>query len=186
MTKPLDAVAVVIGCGPVGLCCISSAKTMFKTVFATDPSPSRRELAAKHGAIPVSADELDAAVREATEGRGADAVLELVGNNAALKVAMDIVRPFGAVSSIGMHLKPLDLHGEFLYSKNIRMQFGRCSVRRFFPGALKVLQLNKELFDGFIEHRIRLDQAEEYYELFDKGKIAKTVFIADDLELTAH
>jgi threonine dehydrogenase-like Zn-dependent dehydrogenase len=117
INAPLDAVAVVIGCGPVGLCCVSSAKTMFKTVFATDPSPARRELAAKHGAIPVAPEELDAAVRAATEGRGADAVLELVGNNAALKVALDIVRPFGAVSSIGMHLKPLDLHGEFLYSK---------------------------------------------------------------------
>lgn len=66
------------------------------------------------------------------------------------------------------------------------MQFGRCSVRRFFPGALKVLQLNKELFAGFIQHRVRLNQAEEYYELFDKGKIAKTVFIADELDLKAH
>lgn len=31
-----------------------------------------------------------------------------------------------------------------------------------------------------------LEQDKEYYELLDKGKIAKTVFIADELKLEAH
>ncbi|KAI9632895.1 chaperonin 10-like protein [Dioszegia hungarica] len=117
MTSPMDGVAVVIGCGPVGLCCISSAKLMFKTVYATDPSPARRALAEKHGAIALPLDELHPAILQATDGRGADAALELVGNEAALKTSMDLVRPFGAVSSIGMHIKPLTLSGEYLYSK---------------------------------------------------------------------
>lgn len=82
------------------------------------------------------------------------------------------------------------------------MQFGRCSVRRFYPHALKVLQANKELFESFIEHRVRLDEAEEvsrrpsslcptvgpvltfqYYAKFNDGLIAKTVFVADHLDL---
>jgi threonine dehydrogenase-like Zn-dependent dehydrogenase len=143
MTEPMDGVAVVIGCGPVspallslstsrslsdslhpktrlihqvGLCCISSAKTMFKTVYATDPSPARRALAEKHGAITLL-DELKEAVLKATDGRGADAALELVGNESALKTAMDLVRPFGAVSSVGMHIKPMTFVGEYLYDK---------------------------------------------------------------------
>jgi hypothetical protein len=155
MNEPMDAVAVVIGCGPVslfprfpplyfaistypirfpfptysansyetsanekvGLCCISSAKTMFKTVYATDPSPQRRALAEKHGAIALPLEDLSAAILKATDGRGADVALELVGNEAALKTSMDLIRPFGAVSSIGMHIKPLNLSGEYLYDK---------------------------------------------------------------------
>lgn len=90
---------------------------MFKTVYATDPSPARRALAEKHGAIALPLDELHPAILKATDGRGADAALELVGNEAALKTSVDLVRPFGAVSSIGMHIKPLTLSGEYLYSK---------------------------------------------------------------------
>lgn len=183
MTSPIDAIAVVIGCGPVGLCCVSSAKSMFKTVYATDPSEERRALAAKHGAIALPLDEMRTTLLKTTEGRGADVVLELVGNTPALHTALELVRPFGAVSSIGMHMKPLELHGEALYAKNARLQFGRCSVRRFFPGALRVLQQNQELFDGFIQNRIRFDQYAEYYELFDKGKIGKTGFYADDVPI---
>ncbi|EJT52254.1 hypothetical protein A1Q1_05464 [Trichosporon asahii var. asahii CBS 2479] len=183
MNTPIDAVAVVLGCGPVGLCCVSSAKSMFKTVYATDPSEERRAQAAKHGAIALPLEELQATLSKTTDGRGADVVLELVGNTPALHTALELVRPFGAVSSIGMHMKPLELHGEALYAKNARLQFGRCSVRRFFPGALRVLQQNRELFDAFIQHRIRFDQFAEYYELFDKGKIGKTVFYADDVPI---
>ncbi|WVR04915.1 hypothetical protein IAU60_001927 [Kwoniella sp. DSM 27419] len=165
-----DGVAVVIGCGP----------TMFSKVFATDPSLERRQLAEKHGAIALPLDQLKQAVLDATDGRGADAALELVGYQAALQTGIDLVRHFGVVSSIGMHLQPLKLDGEQLYNKK---WFGRCSVNRFFPAAIKVLQANKELFAGFIQHRIRFDQAEEYYALFNEGKVAKTVFVADDLAL---
>jgi len=70
-----------------------------------------------------------------------------------------------------------------LTDRSVRMQFGRCSVRRFFPAALKVLQANRALFGEFIQHRVRLDQASEYYELFNAGKIGKTVFVADDQPL---
>lgn len=66
---------------------------------------------------------------------------------------------------------------------SVRLQFGRCSVRRYFDDALKVLKANRELFNGFIQQRVRFDQAAEYYELFNAGKVGKTVFVADDLPL---
>lgn len=90
---------------------------MFTTIFATDPSPTRRALAEKHGAIALPLEELGPAILKATEGRGADAAMELVGNGAALQTAIDLVRPFGAVCSVGVHIKPLTLSGDELYSK---------------------------------------------------------------------
>lgn len=41
--------------------------------------------------------------REATAGRGADAVLEVVGSPSALRAAYDLVRPGGTISSVGCH-----------------------------------------------------------------------------------
>lgn len=170
-------ICVVVGCGPVGLCAITSAQTLFSKVFAVDPTPARRELAIKHGATALVPGELQSAVMAATEGRGADAVLEVVGNQGAFDTALSIVRPYGAVSSVGVHAGELKIDGGLLYDKNVRLQFGRCSVRHFYPAALEVLMNNQELFKGFIEYKVGFSQAEEYYTLFEQGKISKTVFI---------
>lgn len=42
-------------------------------------------------------------ILDATEGRGADVVLEVVGHSPALKTAYDIIRPWGIISSVGVH-----------------------------------------------------------------------------------
>jgi threonine dehydrogenase-like Zn-dependent dehydrogenase len=42
-------------------------------------------------------------VKEVAGGRGADAVIEVVGLSPALRTAFDLVRPFGVISSIGVH-----------------------------------------------------------------------------------
>lgn len=174
--KP-KGVAVVIGCGPVGLCAISSAKTLFETVYATDLNTARLAVAEKHGAIALPAQELKQAVLKATDGRGADAVLEVVGHGSALNAAFDYVRPYGAISSVGVHNLKFEIDGDTLYSKNIRMQFGRCSVRTFYPLALDVLKNNIDLFSQFVEHKVGIEEAKEYYKLFSEGKINKTVFM---------
>jgi threonine dehydrogenase-like Zn-dependent dehydrogenase len=110
-------VAVVIGCGPVGLCAISSAVTMFEKVFATDIAEHRLEAARKHGAVALTGDALKQAILEATEGRGADAALEVVGHQGAIDTAVDLVRPFGVISSCGVHTHDVTIPGSALYGK---------------------------------------------------------------------
>lgn len=101
----------------VGLCAITAATELFDVVYATDVTPSRLETAKKHGAIPLSPGEVKEAISNATEGRGADAALEVVGNQKAMELAVDIVRPYGAVSSCGIHNGTLSLVGPSLYGK---------------------------------------------------------------------
>jgi threonine dehydrogenase-like Zn-dependent dehydrogenase len=38
-----------------------------------------------------------------TNGRGADAVMEVVGSDRSLKLAIDLIRPGGVISSVGVH-----------------------------------------------------------------------------------
>lgn len=103
-----DATIIVIGCGPVGLCAIISAlEYKPKHLFAIDGVDSRLELARALGAEPLNYvkdhDTMMQKIMDASEGRGADAVIEVVGLSKALRTAYDIVRPWGVISSIGVH-----------------------------------------------------------------------------------
>lgn len=101
----------------VGLCAITSATTMFSKVFATDLQPSRLALAERHGATALALPELRKALAEATGGKGADAVLEVVGVEGAVRTGMELVRPYGVLSSVGVHGAERKLDGDLLYGK---------------------------------------------------------------------
>lgn len=106
--QPGEAVVVVVGCGPVGLCAIIAAlEYKPRHVFAVDSVDSRLDLARQLGAEPLNfatdRDHMLHRVLEASGGHGADAVIEVVGLSPALRTAYDLIRPFGAISSIGVH-----------------------------------------------------------------------------------
>lgn len=167
-----DATAVVIGCGPVGLCAVTAATHFFKNVYAVDSVPERLAAAKKHGAREswsfqdLSVD-INARVKELTNGRGADVILEVVGHLPALEMGVQLVRPWGVISSCGIHTHDVTLKGLDLYDKNIRFQFGRCPVRALFDEALKLLAQHGDLFKDFVENVVPLSEAEKWYKLFD-------------------
>lgn len=106
--KDSDVTAVVVGCGPVGLCAVLAALEFKpKNLFAVDAVDERLEQARRLGAEPLNfktdPEGMKRRVMEVTEGRGADVVIEVVGLSPALRTAFDLVRPFGAISSIGVH-----------------------------------------------------------------------------------
>lgn len=103
-----EQTVVLIGCGPVGLCALINAlEYKPKRILAVDSVPARLDLARDLGAEPwnfqADRDGLDARVHEITEGRGADAVIEVVGLSPALRMGFDLLRPWGVLSSVGVH-----------------------------------------------------------------------------------
>jgi threonine dehydrogenase-like Zn-dependent dehydrogenase len=110
-----DATIVVVGCGPVGLCAVVAAAALKpKHLFAVDSIQSRLDQAAKIGAEPLNfmddREGMIERVKAVTDGRGADIVVEVVGLSPALRTAFDLVRSFGAISSIGVHNAEVSLH----------------------------------------------------------------------------
>jgi threonine dehydrogenase-like Zn-dependent dehydrogenase len=96
---------------------------MFSKVFATDLQPSRLALAERHGATALPLPELRKALLEATGGKGADAVLEVVGVEGAVRTGMELVRPYGVLSSVGVHGAERKLDGDLLYGKKYVLLF---------------------------------------------------------------
>ncbi|KAI5928514.1 GroES-like protein [Camillea tinctor] len=178
---PSEATAVVIGCGPVGLCAIVSAlEYKPKHLFAIDGVDSRLELAKSLGAEPLNfktnPDGMLARIKEVTEGRGADIVIEVVGLAPALKTAYDVLRPFGFISSIGVHNSEIPFDGNDGYNKNLRLQMGRCPVRSIFPDALEVLARKQHLFSFMYDKVMPLSEAVSGYDIFDKMQVQKVIF----------
>lgn len=77
---PDHGTLAVVGLGPVGQFAVRIARHLGHRVLAVDPVVERRDLAARYGAEVFDADNGTAeALREATEGRGPDGVVDAVG-----------------------------------------------------------------------------------------------------------
>jgi len=129
-----QSVVLLIGCGPVGLCALVNAlEYKPKALLAIDGVPSRLAQAKSLGAEPwnyqTDLEGLKKRVLELTDGRGADTVMELVGHSDALKMGFELLRPWGNISSVGVHNGEIPWTGNQAYGKNLRIQMGRCPVR---------------------------------------------------------
>ncbi|KOS17153.1 putative zinc-type alcohol dehydrogenase-like protein [Escovopsis weberi] len=181
---PPHRVVVVIGCGPVGLCALVAAAHVLspRALFAVDSVPARLAQAAALGAEPLDfageggVERVRARVAEASGGRGADVVIEVVGLAPALRTAFELVRPFGVISSIGVHNAEIPWTGNEAYGKNIRLQMGRCPVRSIFPEALRLLSQKQHLLGFMFDNIMPLSKAVEAYTLFDEMKVQKVIF----------
>lgn len=175
-----DTVAVVLGCGPVGICAIASALHLTNNkakVFAVDSIPERLEAAKKLGAIPINLlDNPVEKIKEASSGRGADVVMEVVGHADALELAFDMIRPFGKISSVGVHNEQISFPGFALYSKNVTLAFGRCPVRSLFDEAAAVLEELQDKLLFLCQNKMSLEEAPEAFKLFEKMKVHKILF----------
>ncbi|KAH7118341.1 chaperonin 10-like protein [Dactylonectria macrodidyma] len=167
---------VVVGCGPVGICAIAAASQWCDNIFAVDMVPERLLEAQKLGAKPLLlTDDPTAKVLAATEGRGADVVLEVVGTPAAMQLCVDMVRPFGSISSVGVQTDTVSFYGPTLYAKNVTIAWGRCPVRGIFEEALECLIQVQDRIAFLCECHMKLEQAQEAYELFNDRKVHKVL-----------
>jgi threonine dehydrogenase-like Zn-dependent dehydrogenase len=165
------AVAAVVGCGPVGLMAVLAAHELgAERIFALDTVPERLALAARFGATPVNLKEQDpvATVRTATEGRGADAVLEAVGSPEATTLAFELARPGGTLAAVGVHHEAaFPFSPGAAYDKNLTYRIGRCPVRHYMERLLPVAQRRQNELAALFTHRLPLEQSPAGYRIFD-------------------
>lgn len=165
-------VVAIVGCGPVGLMAIVGARELgAERILAFDTIPERLALAARFGAEPVSATDDAApleAVLQATEGRGADCVLEAVGSPQATRAAVDLVRPGGTLAACGVHTESTFAFSPVeAYDKNLTYRAGRCPVRRYVERTLALVRSGRYELSAIVSHRLPLAEGPAAYETFD-------------------
>lgn len=161
----------VVGCGPVGLMAIAASRHLgAERILAIDSVPERLSLARALGARAVDyrAESPLEAIRALTEGRGADAVLEVVGSPAATRLALDLVRPGGVVASVGVHTEEqLAFSPGEAYDKNLTYRTGRCPARHYMERLLRLVSEGRFPLGSVISHRLGLEDGPRGYALFD-------------------
>lgn len=170
-------VAVVVGCGTLGLMAILFASRIARTVIAIDGIADRRSLATQLGAhAAVGPEEAAAAVAEATDGLGADGVIEAAGSAGALTAAIGYARGQGTVSVIGAHFEPdfpLDMGRMFERELTLRVTWGHGLDDR--DRILAMLAAGTIDPTPTITHRFPLAEAPEAYRVFDGREAIKVL-----------
>lgn len=103
--SPTDQVALIGAAGGVGIHGVQMAKLFGARVIAIDVSETKLDLARKWGADVVinarAENDLAAAIRRETGGRGADAVVDYVGKSQTFQAAVDSLAVGGRAVAIG-------------------------------------------------------------------------------------
>ncbi len=167
-----ETVVAVVGAGPVGLMAALAARERHAAeVFVLDRVPERLALAEAFGARPVHVLDEDprAVLGRATEGRGADVVLEVVGSPEATRAAFELVRPGGTISAAGVHTEErLAFSPGEAYDKNLTYRAGRTPARRYMEPLLARLRGRPWGLGRLFCHRLPLAEGVRAYELFDR------------------
>jgi alcohol dehydrogenase, propanol-preferring len=169
----------VIGIGGLGAYAIQFLKLLtFAKVVAVDISERRLELAKKLGADETVLSHKDdaARIREVTSERGVDCVLDLVGSDETLELAVAIVRPQGFVSVVGMQ------------GGSVRLGWNKIATSAKFATSLgstrqdlrEVCQL---ALDGKLQidiDRFTFDQIPDAYEKLRHGQLCGRAVVVMD------
>ena len=172
--QPGQSVAIV-GAGPIGLAALLTAQFYSPgEIIMIDLDDNRLDVAKRFGAtstVNSSDGQAVATVMKLTEQRGVDTAIEAVGIPATFELCEQIVAPGGTIANIGVHGKPVSLHLETLWDRNITITT-RLVDTASTPMLLNILRAHKIDPKLLITHRFTLDGILDAYETF--GHAANT------------
>ena len=174
---------LVTGCGPVGLMTIAVAKAIgARSIYATDVSDYRLELAVKMGADgafnPLKTDVVQA-VRDATEGEEVDILLEMSGAASAFNQGFALLKPGGKAALLGLPGKPMTFDFDNLLIFKGLTVYGVVGRRLWetWYQARGLLRSQAVDLGPVVTHRFPLDKYEEAFKLMESGECGKVVLI---------
>ena len=164
---------VVLAQGPIGLCATAGARLLgATTIIAVDGNDQRLAVAKKMGAdVTLNFRNVDvvAEVMKLTGGKGADSSIEALGTQATFAQAMQVLRPGGTLSSLGVYSEdlsiPLAQFAAGLGDHTIRTALcpgGKERMRRL----MNVIAANRLDLGVLVTHQRKLDEIVEAYDLF--------------------
>ena len=170
--KPGDTVAIV-GAGPVGLAVLLTAQFYSPAaIFMIDLDEKRLTIAKKFGATSLinSADGQAARhIMDLTEGAGVDVAIEAVGIPATFDICQAIVAAGGHIANVGVHGKPVELHLEKLWDRNISITT-RLVDTATTPMLLKVVRSGKLQPAQLVTHRFAMTDIMKAYDTFGNAE----------------
>lgn len=159
---------LIFGAGPIGLSTLITAKGMGARAITVEPIDYRKELAKKFGADEVLdpyKNNLVEAVKDLTDGMGADVSFEASGSDDALKVIFEVTRNNGRIAIIGLNFnESIPVYLGNIQKKGLIVK-GTVGSPYVWERALRFLSQIKPDLSLMNTHTFTLDEAEKAYEL---------------------
>ena len=164
-----DTVAI-IGAGPTGICTAMCVRMRNPArIVMIDVQRERLDFALQHGladdVVCVPEEDPEAFLKSATDGRGADVVMEVAGGRDTFQTAWRIARPNAVVVVVAMYEEPQVIPLPDMYGKNLVFKTGGVDASH----CQEIMDL---IAEGRIDpsvlvtHRFGFDDIMEAYDLF--------------------
>jgi alcohol dehydrogenase len=137
-------------------------------IFMVDLDEKRLAVAKQFGATtPINSSDGHAAhhVMELTEGAGVDVAIEAVGLPDTFDICQAIVAAGGRIANVGVHGKPVELHLEKLWDRNISLTT-RLVDTITTPMLLKMVHSGKLQPQKLVTHRFAMNDIMKAYDTF--------------------
>lgn len=180
-----DSVAV-IGCGGVGDAAIAGARLAgARTIVAVDIDDRKLELARQFGATHTvnsrNADPVEA-IREATDGFGADVVIEAIGRPETYEQAFFARDLAGTVVLVGVPEPDmrLDLPLIEYFGRGGALKsswYGDCLPSRDFPMLIDLYLQGRLPLDQFVTEKIGIGDVEAAFDKMHRGDVLRSVVV---------
>ena len=159
----LNETVAVVGSGLIGNLVIQILRASGSgKIIALDTDAFRRNTAMLMGADaafdPADAG-LDTGIKELTDGRGVDRVIEAVGATAPVNTAVSIVRRGGSVTLVGNVNPKVEIPLQTVVSRQISLQ-GSCIICGEYPIALDLMTRKKINIKALISATVPLSEGE--------------------------
>ncbi|HUP25692.1 MAG TPA: alcohol dehydrogenase catalytic domain-containing protein [Thermoanaerobaculia bacterium] len=179
----------VFGCGLVGLGAVAGcAMAGAERIFAVDLSDERLRIARRYGAtdtIDASQGDPVARILDETDGLGADYTFEATGNVEVMRQAVEAARMgWGLCTVLGVagRGETIDIVPRFLITGR-RVQggsFGGARGRTHVPQLVDLYRQGKLDLDGFVSHRLALEDVNRGFELMEAQDGIRSVIVFED------
>jgi len=167
----------VIGDGAVGLCATLAARRLGAgQIIVLGHQPHRLTLARRFGAseaLTSGGEQVAGQVREMTRG-GAEAVLECVGTEESITMAVNICRPGGTVGLIGApHGGQLPLGR--MFASNIGIRGGLAPARAYLPALLADVLAGRLDPSPILDATVSLSEVASGYKAMEQRQTIKVL-----------
>jgi threonine dehydrogenase-like Zn-dependent dehydrogenase len=163
---------VVIGCGMIGMGIVIGAVARGATVIAVDVSAEKVALAqrfgARHGVL--ATDDVAAAVAGATQGDGADVVIEAVGLPGTFTQCIDLACFAGRVVYVGYAKAPVTYATQFFNLKELDILGSRNASLMDFLAVIAWLEAAGDAAAELITRIIPFAEAEDALPYWDANR----------------
>lgn len=172
--KPGDRV-VVLGPGTIGILCAAIAKLCGADVAVVGLTSDlhRLKIAEKYHCTTIIGD-ASPWTRE-VDGLGADVIIDAAGASAALKNALELVRPGGHITKVGWGPDPLGFSIDPLVRKNVTLQGSFSHHWSIWEKVIHLLAEGKLDVSPIIGGIWPITRWQEAFEKMQRGEVVKSV-----------